>query len=59
MDALAGRPFARMNCLGNEIVVLDLRGTQIAVTPQQARAILGVDRLAYDQLMVIHDPLSA
>ena len=59
MDALAGRPFARMNGLGNEIVVLDLRGTDIAVTPQQARAIHRADRLAYDQLMVIHDPVSA
>ena len=38
MDALAGRPFAKMNGLGNEIVVLDLRGMDIAVTPAQARA---------------------
>ena len=38
MDALAGRPFAKMNGLGNEIVVLDLRGADIAVTPAQARA---------------------
>ena len=59
MDALAGRPFAKMNGLGNEIVVLDLRGTDIAVTPAQARAIHRADRLAYDQLMVIHDPVSA
>jgi diaminopimelate epimerase len=59
MDALAGRPFARMNGLGNEIVVLDLRGTAIAVTPEQARAIHRADRLAYEQLMVIHDPRTA
>ncbi len=59
MDPLAGRRFARMNGLGNEIVTLDLRGTDIAVTPQQARAIHAADRLAYDQLMVIHDPVSA
>ena len=59
MDALAGRPFAKMNGLGNEIVVLDLRGADIAVTPEQARAIHRADRLAYDQLMVIHDPVSA
>ncbi len=59
MDALAGRPFARMNGLGNEIVVLDLRGTDIAVTPAQARAIHAAERLAYDQLMVIHDPVTA
>jgi diaminopimelate epimerase len=59
MDALVGRPFAKMNGLGNEIVVLDLRGADIAVTPEQARAIHRADRLAYDQLMVIHDPVSA
>jgi diaminopimelate epimerase len=59
MDPLAGRPFARMNGLGNEIVTLDLRGTDIVVTPQQARAIHAADRLAYDQLMVIHDPVTA
>ena len=59
MNALAGRPFAKMNGLGNEIVVLDLRGTQIAVTPDQARAIHAAERLAYDQLMVIHDPVTA
>ena len=59
MDALAGRPFAKMNGLGNEIVVLDLRGTGVSVTPEQARAIHAADRLAYDQLMVIHDPVSA
>jgi diaminopimelate epimerase len=59
MDPLAGRPFARMNGLGNEIVTLDLRGTDIAVTPQQARDIHAADRLAYDQLMVIHDPVTA
>jgi diaminopimelate epimerase len=59
MDALAGRPFAKMNGLGNEIVVLDLRGTDIAVAPEQARAIHAADRLAYDQLMVIHEPVTA
>ncbi|MDB5594273.1 MAG: diaminopimelate epimerase [Hyphomicrobiales bacterium] len=56
MSALAGRPFFKMNGLGNEIVVLDLRGTAIVVTPGEARAVARADRLAYDQLMVLHDP---
>jgi diaminopimelate epimerase len=56
MSALAGRPFFKMNGLGNEIVVLDLRGTAIVVSPGEARAIARADRLAYDQLMVLHDP---
>ncbi|MDB5651482.1 MAG: diaminopimelate epimerase [Hyphomicrobiales bacterium] len=58
MSALAGRPFFRMNGLGNEIVVLDLRGTDIVVSPAEARAIARADRLAYDQLMVLHDARS-
>ena len=59
MSALAGRPFAKMNGLGNEIVVLDLRGTKLAVTPAEARAIHAAPRLAYDQLMVIEDAHTA
>lgn len=55
MSALAGRPFAKMNGLGNEIVVVDLRGTTISVTPQEARSIHAAKGLAYDQLMVIED----
>jgi len=53
MSALAGFPFAKMNGLGNEIVVLDLRGTKLAVSPAEARAIHAAKGLAYDQLMVI------
>jgi diaminopimelate epimerase len=55
MSALAGHAFAKMNGLGNEIVVVDLRGTKIAVTPQDARDIHAAKGLAYDQLMVIED----
>ena len=33
MSTLAGRPFLKMNGLGNEIVVLDLRGTSLRVQP--------------------------
>ena len=53
---LAGRSFARMNGIGNAIVVLDLRGSDIVVTDPEARAIAAVPDLRFDQLMVIHDP---
>lgn len=59
MSALGRRPFFKMNGLGNEIIVLDLRGTSIRVTPEEARAIHAQSRLAYDQLMVLHDPVTA
>lgn len=56
MSALAGRPFLKMNGVGNEIIVLDLRGGGPAVSPREARAIARGEGLAYDQLMVLHDP---
>lgn len=56
MSPLAGRPFLKMNGLGNEIVVLDLRGTGLAVSGAEARAVGADPRLAFDQMMVIHDP---
>jgi diaminopimelate epimerase len=56
---LTGRPFARMNGLGNAIVVLDLRGCDLAVTADDARMIAAAPGLAFDQLMVIHDPVAA
>ncbi len=58
MSALNGRPFFKMNGLGNEIIVLDLRGTALKVSPEEARAIHRAPKLAYDQLMVLHDPVS-
>ena len=48
-----------MNGVGNAIVVLDLRGSDIVVTGAEARAIAAVPALAFDQLMVIHDPTEA
>jgi diaminopimelate epimerase len=59
MSALAGRPFIKMNGIGNEIIVLDLRGGGPIVTPAQARAIARGEGLAYDQLMVLSDPRTA
>ena len=58
MNVLAGRRFLKMNGLGNEIVVLDLRGSRHVVSEAQARAIAGEPRARFDQLMVLHDAKS-
>ncbi len=39
MSALANHAFAKMNGIGNEIVVVDLRDKPAAVTPDDARAV--------------------
>jgi diaminopimelate epimerase len=56
MNPLANQPFARMNGLGNEILVLDLRGQGLKVAAHEARAIGRGDRLRFDQMMVLFDP---
>jgi diaminopimelate epimerase len=58
MNALAHRRFLKMNGLGNEITVLDLRGTKLRVSEPEARAIAAEPRAHFDQLMVLHDPLT-
>jgi diaminopimelate epimerase len=58
MSVLANRRFLKMNGLGNEITVLDLRGTKVRVTPAEARAIAADPRSHFDQLMVLHDPVT-
>ncbi|HEY8566124.1 MAG TPA: diaminopimelate epimerase [Beijerinckiaceae bacterium] len=58
MTPLAHRRFLKMNGLGNEITVLDLRGTRHRVTPSEAQAIAADPRSRFDQLMVLHDPRS-
>ncbi len=45
-----------MNGIGNDIVVVDLRGDSGAVTPDDARAVAGKDGVAYDQLMILMPP---
>src|SRR5436305_10367295 len=54
MSALANQRFAKMNGIGNEIVVVDLRGSPAGVTAQDARAV--ASRVPYDQLMVLQAP---
>lgn len=59
LHPLANRRVTKMNGLGNEIVVLDLRGSGLSLSGAEARAI-GRDRgLPFDQLMVLGDPRSA
>ena len=58
MSPLANRPVAKMNGIGNEIAVLDLRGTGLTVSGAEARAICRGEGLAFDQLMVLHEPRS-
>jgi diaminopimelate epimerase len=52
-------PFKKMNGLGNEIVIVDLRGTQRVLSEAEARAIARHPRAHFDQLMALHDPVTA
>jgi diaminopimelate epimerase len=56
MSPIAGHKVLKMNGLGNEIVVLDLRAFSHIVTPAEARAIGAGKGLLFDQLMVLHAP---
>jgi diaminopimelate epimerase len=56
MSILAHRRFLKMNGLGNEIVIVDLRGAPGLVSPEEARAVARDPRSRFDQLMAIHDP---
>src|SRR6266699_962967 len=61
MSALANHAFAKMNGIGNEIVVVDLRdsdlrGFKAAVTAEEARAVASPAGVPYDQLMVLQPP---
>jgi len=48
-------PFARMNGLGNEILVADMRGRADRVTPAAAIALAADPATRFDQIMAIHD----
>ena len=56
MSDLTTRRFLKMNGLGNQITVLDLRGSTARVTAAEARAIAADPRSHFEQLMVLHDP---
>ncbi len=51
----SGIPFAKMNGLGNEIVVVDLRGSRRVLDAGEARAIAARPASRFDQMMVLHD----
>ncbi|WP_454914831.1 diaminopimelate epimerase [Xanthobacter sediminis] len=64
MQPLAHRPFVKMNGLGNEILVLDLRDgetgiSDIEVTAADARALARPGVLPFDQAMVLYPPRRA
>ncbi len=54
VSALANHPFVKMNGLGNEIVVVDMRAQAGAITGIDARAIAQPQGISYDQLMALH-----
>jgi diaminopimelate epimerase len=56
MSALANQAFAKMNGIGNEIVVVDLRDKPAAVSAEEARAVASPGGVHYDQLMVLQSP---
>ena len=49
-------PFAKMNGLGNDIIVADMRGRAGRVTPAAAIALAADPATKFDQIMAIHDP---
>ena len=59
MSALQNRPFVKMNGLGNEIVVLDLRAAPGLITAAEARAIARPGAVPFDQLMALYPPRTA
>src|SRR5512141_667651 len=56
MSALANHAFAKMNGIGNEIIVVDLRDKPAAVPPEDARAVSQPAGVHYDQMMVLQPP---
>lgn len=50
--------FVKMNGIGNEIVVLDLRGRPERVDAAAARAIAALPGGRFDQMMVLYDPVT-
>src|SRR5215470_1248796 len=54
MSALANRAFVKMNGLGNEILVVDMRHQPAPITANDARA--AAVGAPYDQLMALYPP---
>ena len=56
MSTLANHAFVKMNGLGNEIVVVDMRREAGAISAAEARAAAQPAGAPYDQLMTLHAP---
>ena len=56
MSGLTGRPFVKMNGLGNEILVIDLRTDPLPVPADAARALARPAAVPFDQLMALYPP---
>jgi diaminopimelate epimerase len=59
MGALANQSFVKMNGIGNEIVVVDMRLGGAKIEAAEARAAAGPDGAPYDQLMALYQPRTA
>jgi len=57
MGILSNHPFVKMNGLGNEIVVVDMRRNPDHITGSDARSVAA--GVPYDQLMAIYPPRAA
>jgi len=51
--------FAKMNGLGNKIIVADMRGRSDRIAPTAAIRLAGEEATSFDQIMAIHDPKNA
>ncbi|HET9714733.1 MAG TPA: diaminopimelate epimerase [Pseudolabrys sp.] len=56
MVVLANQSFVKMNGIGNEIVVVDMRGRAETIDALEARAAAAPGGTSYDQMMAIHTP---
>src|SRR5947209_3676726 len=59
MSALANHRFIKMNGLGNEIVIVDMRAQDHAISAMEARQAGQPNGAAFDQLMALYSPRSA
>lgn len=59
MTGAPSLPFVKMNGLGNEIVVVDLRGSSKVFTAAEVAAIAAERTSRFDQMMVLHTPTTA
>jgi len=56
MSALSGHAFVKMNGLGNEIVVVDMRRAPTPIAADEARAAASPQGAPYDQMMALYPP---